>query len=346
MKRDERISCQMGGLLRTTAFALAALSCFGVTAQTASPSPLPAAAVNLAPVVVSGSLPGPALWKVSKGGHVMWVLGTTSPLPRGMRWKSAKVEKLIASSQEVLQPPSVSIGAQAGFWGQLWLIPSIIGLKKLPKGETLQQVLSPELYSRWQVQRKKYLGWFSGNRLRPMFAGEKLYDAAVKHSGLTNDNVVESIVDAAAKRDKVPLVDTGYFFVVKDPHGAARKFKQSAVEDQACLSDTLDAIEHNLAQATARANAWATGDLQALSKVLPGRQDSVCLAKFGNTPFAKSIGVTGISEHVRQAWIKTAKDALSKYPQTMALLPMKLILPASGYLQALQADGYVVESPN
>ena len=37
-----------------------------------------------APVVVSGEQPGPGLWRVEKDGHVMWVLGTQSPLPEHM----------------------------------------------------------------------------------------------------------------------------------------------------------------------------------------------------------------------------------------------------------------------
>jgi hypothetical protein len=40
-----------------------------------------------AAVVVSGAQPGPGLWKVAKGDHVMWVLGTQSPLPKHMQWR-------------------------------------------------------------------------------------------------------------------------------------------------------------------------------------------------------------------------------------------------------------------
>ena len=59
-------------------------------AQTAAPTstttapPVPADVPLLAPVVVSGVVTGPGLWKVSKDGHVLWVLGTLSPLPGHM----------------------------------------------------------------------------------------------------------------------------------------------------------------------------------------------------------------------------------------------------------------------
>ena len=35
-------------------------------------------------IVVTGVQPGPGMWKVSQGDHVMWVLGTQSPLPKQM----------------------------------------------------------------------------------------------------------------------------------------------------------------------------------------------------------------------------------------------------------------------
>ena len=40
------------------------------------------AIAELEPIVVSGVQPGPGLWKVSRGGHVLWVLCVLSPVPR------------------------------------------------------------------------------------------------------------------------------------------------------------------------------------------------------------------------------------------------------------------------
>ena len=36
--------------------------------------------------VVAGVQPGPRLWRVRKGDHVLHVLATVSPLPSGMEW--------------------------------------------------------------------------------------------------------------------------------------------------------------------------------------------------------------------------------------------------------------------
>ena len=45
-------------------------------------------------VLVVGEQPGPGLWKVSSGEHVMWILGEISPCPRKVRWKSKNFSNL------------------------------------------------------------------------------------------------------------------------------------------------------------------------------------------------------------------------------------------------------------
>lgn len=89
------------------------LSCWATAArpQTAyEPRTKPAPTV-LAPVVVNGVTPGPALWKVSRGDHVLWILGVAAPLPKKVKWNSAEVERIIARSQEVIGP----VKAKSGF---------------------------------------------------------------------------------------------------------------------------------------------------------------------------------------------------------------------------------------
>src|SRR5689334_4507103 len=57
---------------------------------------------NVDEVVVSGERAGPRMWQVSKGDHVLWVLGTPGPLPKKMTWRSDDVERAIGDSQAVL----------------------------------------------------------------------------------------------------------------------------------------------------------------------------------------------------------------------------------------------------
>lgn len=68
--------------------------------KVAVPAPAPApAVVDLEAMVVRGVQPGPGLWKVSKGDHVLWILGTLSPLPKRLQWQATEVETIIGQSQ-------------------------------------------------------------------------------------------------------------------------------------------------------------------------------------------------------------------------------------------------------
>jgi hypothetical protein len=51
-------------------------------------------------VEVIGRVPGPPLWKISKGEHVLWILPLLHVYPKKMQWDSGRVERLIGQSQE------------------------------------------------------------------------------------------------------------------------------------------------------------------------------------------------------------------------------------------------------
>jgi hypothetical protein len=125
-------------------------------------------------ILVTGMRPGPGLWKVSKGDHVLWVFGNYSPLPKNMEWRSHEVEKILAQSQEYLSPPSA--GASVGILKGLTLLPLAIGLKKNPDGAALRDVLPADLYARWLLLKRKYIGDDAGiERERPLFAAATLH---------------------------------------------------------------------------------------------------------------------------------------------------------------------------
>jgi len=325
---------------------LLAASCHAETAPAQS-SPAPGAVTDMAPVLVSGVQPGPGLWKVSKGDHVLWVLGTVSPLPEHMQWKVDGVEKAVASSQQLLEPPGFAIGAHLGFFGKLFLLPSMIGLRNNPDGATLEQVLPPALYARWDNRRQEYLGKSHRfKRLRPIFAGKELYDVAIKRAGLTTDGGVQEIVDAMAARHGVATIGTAYRLMLDDPRAAAKTFKQSSMEDMECLSQIIDAIGNDMGQVATRANAWSTGDIDVLRGTLARTQRDSCLSAISGAGFAKKLGMSDVQQRIDGAWLDAARKALKSNPRTFALLPMEQLLSADGYLARLQREGYVVQSPD
>ena len=315
-------------------------------ASTATAPPVPANVPLLAPVVVSGVVSGPGLWKVSKGGHVLWVLGTLSPLPGRMQWESQEVQQVIARSKQVLLLPKIELKADIGFFGKLFLLPSAYGARKNPDGKRLNQVMDAPTYARWLALKKKYIGDDRGiERWRPLFAAEELYRKALKTNGLSKDGGVQGTVAALAKQDGVPETPVQYRVEIRHPRDALKAFKAAAPNDMECFDRTLDAIEHDLPAMTARANAWATGDLAALRAQPDSHRRDVCVTAITRAGFARQLGLSDIPAQLEAAWLAAARDALAKNDTSFALLPMDELLSPTGYLAALKAQGYAVEAP-
>ncbi|MBD8872704.1 TraB/GumN family protein [Rhodanobacter sp. DHB23] len=333
-------------------FALAAPAAFGAQAQvppsagtTATP-PVPAEVPLLAPVVVSGVVSGPGLWKVSRDGHVLWVLGTLSPLPGNMQWESHEVEQVLAQSKQVLLQPKIELKADVGFFGKLFLLPSAYGARKNPDGKSLDQVMDASTYARWLVLKRKYIGNDGGiERWRPLFAAEELYNKALKGNGLNRDGGVPGKVAALAKQDGVVETPVRYRVEIRHPRDAIKAFKAAAPSDMECFDRTLDAIEHDLPAMTARANAWATGDLEALRALPDSHRHDTCVAAVTGAGFARQFGMADIPAQLEAAWLAAARDALAKNDTSFAMLPMDELLSPDGYLARLKAQGYAVEAP-
>src|SRR5690606_36284321 len=97
-------------------------------------------------------------WKVSHSEHVLHILGTVSPLPRRMEWMSAEVEAVIAGAQVVVGPPSVMVDADVGIFRGMALLPAMLRARNNPGKRPLREMVSPELYARWEVLKARYMG--------------------------------------------------------------------------------------------------------------------------------------------------------------------------------------------
>jgi len=308
--------------------------------------PVSAKVRELDTVVVRGVQPGPGLWKVSKGDHVMWILGTLTPLPRDITWNSHHVEAVIATSQEVVVGPEAKLKSNAGLFATMAALPALIGVRNNPDDKKLRDVVPADLYARWVPLKGKYIG--SSNKVetwRPIFAALELYNAAIRKDGLTDKLIAQKAVTAAARHAGVKITTPQVAVTVDNPRAAVKEFKTTALADTDCFRKTLDRIDTDLVTMTARANAWSTGDLDALRKLPYTDQMTVCQAALSETPFTQTHGLDGISARAHQAWIDAAVAALEKNKVTFAVLPIARLLKPEPYLSRLRALGYTVEEP-
>ena len=310
-----------------------------VAVQPAVEAPTPAT------VVVEGRRPGPGVWKVSKCDHVMWVFGLYTPLPQKMEWDASHVERLVAKSQEVLQPPGFSIGMS--WWRGLTMLPTMIGLQNNPDGAKLQDVLPPDVYAHWQVMKDKYIGNDDGvERDRPIFAAEKLLHAGLKKNGLVQNMDVSARIEKIAKENKVKLTWTMLGIQLDDPRATLKAFKKAQMEDLACFTRTVENLDKDIGTMRAGANAWADGNIAAIARLDLAERDEVCANAVLNSSLAKTTpAFQNVRERIRANWMKAAEKSLADNTSTFALLQMKDIVGPHSYLTELQAKGYTVESP-
>lgn len=317
----------------------ASLLAAGATAQETEPAPATDS------VLIVGQRPGPGLWKVSKGDHVMYIFGEYAPLPVKMEWRSHEIEAIMSRAQEYLPKPD--FGVSVGGWGMMKMLPFAIGFKDIPDGAKLVDVLPAETYDRWQALKAKYIGKNSGiERERPMFVAETLYAKGLESNGLTMRTGVRAKLDGLAKEHKVKVTRSGIHVELENPVEALKTFKKSPGSDTACFAKTVENLESDMSAMREQANAWAVGDMAKITSLSFAEREEACKNAFLNNEAVKSNEKLRNADQVaQQKWMANAERALESNNTTIAVLSLYRLLDPKGPLAELKAKGYKVESP-
>jgi hypothetical protein len=306
-----------------------------------------AAIVDLDAVVVSGAQPGPGMWKVSRDGRVLWILGTLTPLPKRMQWESREVQSALAQAQELIEAPAYAVTPKIGPLQKLFLLPSAMGARKNPGGATLREVVPAGDYARWQALKARHLGGDRGvEAYRPIFAAGELYREALDDAGLTYRNPVQSRVAGMARKRGVAITRPSVAIELRNPRAALRTFREQPIDDAECFARTLDRVERDLGTMRAQADAWAVGDLDTM-RALPAvsAQYEACTDALADAAVARKLGIGDLRTRMRGAWLAAAERALARNDVTVALLPIGELLRPGGAISTLRARGYAVTDP-
>lgn len=315
--------------------------------------PLPALATPTGPatpvletLVVTGVQPGPGLWQVRHGEHTLWIMGTLSPLPQRMEWEPRELDALVAEADRVLAPPRGSVTTGLGLFGQLRLLPAALRARNLPEDQRLVDVLPPELYARWQVQKARWIGESPVlERRRPMLAAFELMEEALDDLDLERENIVWRRVERIARREDREILHIRVEAKLDDPRQALREFTESGFDDTACLDATLTRLENDTGTLVERANAWAVGDTATLLERRFDDELRACMLAVLNTETAKKRGLDNLPQQLVDEWLRVASESLEAKPRTLAVADLRLLLAEDGLLAGLRARGYRVLAP-
>ncbi|MFL6577793.1 MAG: TraB/GumN family protein [Povalibacter sp.] len=293
-------------------------------------------------VLVVGEQPGPRLWKITHDDHVLWIMGALGPLPKRMTWRSHEVERVLASSQQLLT--GVNVETDVGFFTKISLLPSLMSVRKNPDKKQLREVVPPDTYERWLRMKQRYLpndndveSW------RPIFAAQKLYEAAVEKSGLVRRVQWFENISKLAKQRGVAITTPTLEIEIEKPRAALKEFKRSPLDDVDCFQRTLERVENDVETMQLRANAWAVGDIDALRKLPYGDVFNACANAVLGTESAQKQGLQNIPIRLRDTWVNAAESALRKNASTLAIVPMDEVLKPDGWVATLLARGYSLD---
>ena len=290
-------------------------------------------------VVVTGEHEGPRLWKVHKGDHVLWVLGTVTPLPKKMIWQSDSVEAVLQQSQEVVPSwPAFGIGANPFTALRVWI--EWRSIQKIPDRMDLREVLPPELYARFSALKARSAPKDSKlDELRPAFAAERLLDAALDATGLTVHNEVQQTVLKLARKQGVKIHQDK--LRVEHPVDVLKDVGKTPLTGEiACLEAVVGRLETDLGPMQARARAWALGDVDLLRKLNHPEDRTACIEAVSS-----STRVRDLIAQAQDDWFLSVEDALTRNRSTLAVQSMDRLLGENGSLAKLRKEGYEVEGP-
>lgn len=340
-----------GVLLALTALAQAAPGPQGLRAppgaadgQDSAPVPSNQAAPEQVPplqeIEVLGEQPGPGLWKVTRGDHVLWLLGTLDHVPKRMTWHSRAVEGALQDSQ-VLLPNRTSVSARLGPILLVRLYVQWRGMQRDPGHTRLRDWLSPAMYQRFEALKAIYdPGDDRIEQLRPPFAALRLYRRALAAAGLTTrTNEIEHAVETMAARMDVPVERARLH--VPDPLGTLKQVGAlSPSAEVNCLATTMQRLETDLPLMQRRARAWAVGDVDALRALPYPDQLEACVSELSAAP-----SLAALVAQASQVWMSTAEAALEQHRVSFATLPIYELLDSHGPLARFRADGDRIEGP-
>jgi hypothetical protein len=223
-------------------------------------------------------------------------------------------------------------------------------LRKNPDKATLQELIPPDIYARWLVQKKLYLGRDSGvEKMRPFLVAEKLRDAAIKELQLGLGGSWGEVWEIVGKK-KIPVTNPTLEFTFKTDglRGQIKAFARQKLDDEECFAKTVELTEalSNKQVEEARARAWATGDLAKLQELppLPNPEPSCDQAIVDALAMATPVP-TDVREQMDELWFAAAGSALTKNESTLAFVPMNALLGEHGYLESLRQRSYEILAP-
>jgi uncharacterized protein YbaP (TraB family) len=285
-------------------------------------------------IVVTAERAGPGMWHVHRGAASVWILGSISPLPRDITWRSRQVEQVLESTSQVLVQKPLEISVPR----ILWMLIADRKYLMVGGGKKLKDVLPPELHARFAAQRSKVTDdadkW---ERYRPIIAVAFLQQAAFHQVNLSMRLDLGAAMRALAKKHGVRIEEIKVAGV-SDMLEALKTMP--AATERTCVEASLTTIESGLPRLVERAQAWAGGNVDRIENLPELKEVDAC-----RTALDAGKGALDVIGRIRQTWLQNIEKYLRSAGTTIAVVNIDMLLERGGLMDQLRAKGYEVDPP-
>ncbi len=274
----------------------------------------------LGELAVSGERPGPRMWHIHRGASHVWIIGSLSPLPKGIVWRAKQAEQVLSEAQDVLVQKPLDIG----FARAVWLL--ITQRKHLMNsgGGKLRWVLPTELYARFARARAAvHENPDRWERYRPIIASGLLEQAAFERAGLSTRVDLGAAVRMLAQKRRIAVEEIDVAGV-GDVMEALKSLTPAS--ENLCVEAAIATIEHDLPRLDERARAWSRGDIERIKSLPEPAEVHACRAALEGADASAILD-----------------EKLERGGVSLAVIDIDLLLEPGGVLERLRDEGYAVE---
>ena len=274
------------------------------------------------------------MWHVHRGDANVWLLGSLSPLPRDITWRSKQVESVLESTSQVLIQKPIEISVPR----ILWMLIADRKYLMVGGGKKLKDVLPPDLHARFAAQRSKVTDdaekW---ERYRPIIAAAFLQQAVFHQANLSMRLDLGAALRILAKKHGV-RVEEVKVAGVSDMLDALKTMPPPT--ERTCVEASLTTLESGLPRLVERAQAWTSGNVERIANMPELKAVDAC-----RNALDAGQGAVDVIGRIRQTWLENIEKYLRSAGTTIAVVNLDLMLERGGLLDQLRAKGYEIDAP-
>jgi uncharacterized protein YbaP (TraB family) len=263
----------------------------------------------------------PAMWLAEDDDSKVYLFGSIHVLPEGVRWYTPAIARAFENAEELVIESKADDST-----GNMEMSDYIEARALLPKGQTLDELLSPADYARLQeLVTILELDEYRISRMQPWLLRIVLTNEIFEHSGMQSTLGVDNLFEQTALRNEMKIS------ALETPREAMMTLAEYPLEVQVRqLSESLNktAGESENGDFSGLLVSWAMGDIDRNARLIAA---SMSPLTYRNVVVDRN-----------RKWLPRLEGYLSKPQQTMVVVGNAHLVGKGNLIDMLKHRGHTV----